>query len=184
MLSETQCRYVLRRYVSALRRARSLIRDATSPYVDADRSLAKIDSDAARFDPWLFSDECEQVMTAMAALTDPLRAGDANTAAPSPIDVMNFSSLLGTPSRTFKDEELTPGNSKFWAVELPADVYQFVADPTLVFAPPADRHPVEDCLFSSETMAAVGWGLTHTGPERLGTETPVHERRELGRNRL
>ena len=190
MLTEPQCRYVLRRYVSALRRARSLIREAASPSVGPDRSLEKIDADAARYDPWLFSDECESLMVAMAALSDP--KPETNPEADpvdgvgvvSPVDVMNFSLSLGAPPKVFKDEPLTPGDSKFWAVELPADVYQFVADPTLVFAPLAERRAVEECSFSSETMEAVGWRMAAHASQRLGVQTPVRERRVPGRYRL
>ena len=184
MLTEAQCRYVLRRYVSALRRARSLIREAASPSVGPDRSLTQIDTDAARYDPWLFSDECESLMVAMAELVEKSDSADECGAVLSPVDVMNFSLSLGAPPKVFKDEPLTPGDSKFWAVELPADVYQFVADPTLVFAPLAERHAVEECSFSSETMEAVGWRMAAHASQRLGVQTPVRERRVPGRYRL
>ena len=184
MLTEAQCRYVLRRYVSALRRSRSLMREGASPSGGPDRSLEKIDADAARYDPWLFSDECESLMVAMSELVEAsASADDGDGGVLSPFDVMNYSLVLGAPPKVFKDEPLTPGDSKFWAVELPANVYQFVADPTLVFAPPASDEVCSSVEFESDQMEAVGWGVQPYGP-RLGRQTPVRKRWAPGRDWL
>ena len=164
------------------------MREQATPSADTDRSLEQIDASAARFDPWLFSDECETAMAEMAELSDFAgsadRADTGTSSVPSPVDVMNFSLLLGAQPRVFKDEPATAGNSKFWAVELPNDVYQFVADPTLVFAPSSVRlslgvgrsgGPCSSAVFSPGTVEALEWDRPHAGP-RFGVLTPLGER--------
>ena len=70
-----------RRLVSAVQRARSMALDATGS-----------EYDAARHEPWLFSDSAEILLTAMAAHDEPTR-----------LDIMNYLTLLdGADSVTLK----------------------------------------------------------------------------------
>ena len=113
-----ECRRVIKGFVYAITKARSLIREQATPRgaIDLDSPvygwesahpdtvhtafLADIDETARRYDPWLFSEECEQVLESLANLSDP-----------TPLDVMNWTVILNAPSKRFKDDPDGPGDS-------------------------------------------------------------------------
>ena len=118
---------MIRGFVYSITKARSLIREQATPrgavddsgggrafnpdgtYLINDDSLADIEDTARRYDPWLFSEACEQMLESLASLSDP-----------TPVDVMNWTMLLTAPPKRFKDDPDGPGDSIGMRLILPS----------------------------------------------------------------
>lgn len=99
MMNEVQCQRHIDLMREALQKARSDTVEIYEQMVTIDLDPAQCRDAAARIEPWLFSEECDEWIIRLAEWKHP-----------TPIDVMNVTVAMNLKQR-FKYDPLAPGDS-------------------------------------------------------------------------
>lgn len=113
MLSPRECRNAVRMMTLALQRARTLLREGAAydrawaahgvrdwRTMTAPQDLSAADDIARRREPWLMGEDCERILLDLSRLREP-----------TPLDVMNYLSMIGGSRRRFRTDAPGPADS-------------------------------------------------------------------------